>query len=171
MRVICPNCKNEIPVPDQYIGRVKCRFCAHIFKTEGQLEEQRKYILQRLADYEKAHFQYVRWISANDEHVCPLCAEKNKKLFKPNEIRELIKNKFCQAKDFWQGCRCMIAPAENPAEAIKPKRNSPIKAITTIKTELRDGELTKVIQFDLKINKRQLDKLIKKREKEQNEQR
>jgi rubredoxin len=169
MQTQCPNCGKAIPIPDQYIGRVKCRYCAHIFKTEGQLHDQRKYILKRLVDLEASGFQYVRWLSANDEHVCPLCAEKNKNLFKPNEIKELINGKFCQAKDFWQGCRCVIVADRNPAEVLKSKSNSPIKVVSNVKTEIRDGEPTMIIQFDLKVNKRQLAKLKKKREKGQNE--
>lgn len=51
MRTVCPNCGNAIPIPDQYVGRVECRYCAHVFKTEGQLNDQRKYILERFAGF------------------------------------------------------------------------------------------------------------------------
>lgn len=168
MQTQCPNCGKTIPIPDQYVGRVKCRYCSHIFKTEGQLQEQRNYIFKKLIELETSGFQCVRWLSSNDEHVCPLCAEKNKGLFTFNEIKKLIRGKFCQAKDFWQGCRCTIVPVKNPTEVLeKPKSKHPIKVVSNIKTEIRDGEPTMVIQFDLKVNKRQLAKL-KKREKGQN---
>jgi len=163
----CPNCSNIIPIPAQYVGRVKCRHCGHIFKTKGQLHEQRKYILEKLADLETSGFQYVRWLAANDEYVCPLCAEKNKRLFKPDEVRQLIQGKFCQAKDFWQGCRCIIGSAKNPTEVLKkPKSKSPVKVVTSVKTEIRNREPTTLVQFDLKVNKRRLAKLKKKSQKE-----
>jgi len=166
---VCPNCGNTIPIPAQYVGRVKCRYCSHIFSVKGQLHEQRKYILERLADFEACGFHYVRWSTANDVNVCPLCAERNNRLFSIDEIKLLIQSKFCQAKDFWQGCRCAIVAAKAPADILKkPKRNRGIKVISNIKTEMRNGELTKVIQFDLKINKRQLAKLKRKSEKTEN---
>jgi len=165
----CPSCNETISIPAQYVGKVKCRFCRHIFRTKGQLHEQRIYILKKIADLEACGFHYVRWSTANDPNVCPLCAEKNKRLFSFDEIKQLIQCKFCQAKDFWQGCRCIIVPAENPADILKkPKRNRGIKVISNIKTEMRNGELSKVVQFDLKINKSQLAKLKRKSEKIEN---
>ncbi len=163
----CPNCKSTIPIPAQYVGRVKCRHCGYIFKTEGQLHDQRKYILEKLADLEASGFEYVRWSAANDEHVCPLCSERDKRLFAPDEVKQLIKGKFCQAKDFWQGCRCTIAPAKNPEELLKKaKHKNGVKVVSDIKTEMRDGEPTTVVQFDLKMSKGQVAKLKRKLSKE-----
>lgn len=110
----CPNCNNTIPVPAQYIGRIKCHNCKHIFQTKGQLYEQRKYILEKLAELETSGFEYARWSTAKDELVCPLCAKRDGRLFKFEEVKELIRGKFCHAKDFWQGCRCIIIAAKNP---------------------------------------------------------
>lgn len=159
----CPNCNNTIPIPAQYVGRVKCRHCGHIFKTKGQLHDQRKYILEKLSDLEASGFEYVRWLTGNDDYVCPLCADRNKRLFTPEEVKQLIQGRFCQAKDFWQGCRCIIVPAKNPEElSKKPKHKSGVKVVTDIKTEVRGGEPTTVVQFDLRMSKRQLAKLKKK---------
>ena len=114
METCCPECKAIINIPAQYIGRIKCRHCSHIFKTKGQLDEQRKYILKKLVDLESSGFEYFRWSTAKDELVCPLCAERTNRLFKINEGKELIYGKFCHAKDFWQGCRCAILAAKKP---------------------------------------------------------
>ncbi len=163
MQQDCPNCGNKIPIPDQYVGRVKCRNCSHILNFKGHLHQQREYMLGKLADLESCGFQYVRWLTGNDVHVCPLCAERNNRLYSFDEIRSLIIGKFCQAKDFWQGCRCSIVPVRNPADILKKrKRNRGIKVTSNIKTEIRNGELTKVVQFDLKIGKRQLAKFKRK---------
>ena len=148
-----------IPVADQYVGSVKCCSCEHVQETRGQLQAWREGMERRLAELQSQGREYVHWLTAKDEHVCPRCRERDGRLFTIDQVRQIIRKRFCRAKDRWQGCRCIIIPALPPVDASrKPKGESPFRVVSDIKTEVRDGEVVKVIQFDLKIDK---DKLAK----------
>ena len=163
MLYICPYCDEQISISLQYEMVTKCRGCGHIFNREKFLIQQRSYILKKIDDLKAVGFEYVRWNTSNDQHVCLYCQERANRLFTFDEVKQLIKDNFCQPKDLEQGCRCFISPAKSPAEILqKPKRNPAVKVISNMKTEIRDGETVKKVVFDLKINRRKLAKLKKK---------
>jgi hypothetical protein len=124
MHVKCLICENIIQVPDSKAGKVKCDKCSTIFNRTGQpLVESRQYMLKKLDELESVGFRYVRWCSANDEHVCPHCKDRNSRLYTIEKAREAIEGDFCCADKFWQGCRCLFVAERKPMDILKKKKS------------------------------------------------
>jgi len=65
-----------------------------------------------------------------------------------DEVRKFIKDKFCQPKDFWQGCRCCLLAANDPSDEIKkPTKNKGVHVSNRV--EQVNGETVITFQIDL----------------------
>ncbi len=61
-------------------------------------------MLEQLQRYEPD--QKVQWLTARDEHVYPLCAAREGKIFSIDEAKKEIEGKFCKPGDPDDRCRC-----------------------------------------------------------------
>ena len=58
----------------------------------------------------------VRWLTARDEVVCPVCASREGKYFTPKQVREILQGNFCEPLDEDDRCRCCFVADESCIE-------------------------------------------------------
>ncbi len=76
---------------------------------QGTVDDWRKDLLQELDNLSQdddPKIVKVVWLTARDEHVCPLCAAREGRYFTFDEIREILKGEFCKPLDEDDRCRC-----------------------------------------------------------------
>jgi len=109
IKAICPLCETSGTIPEDYQGKIRCSKCGSRFNRTGvPISIIRKIFLNRLADFDEAGFTYVKWITANDEHVCKTCKDKEGRKFTISQMKNIIENSFCDSDPFKQSCRCVI---------------------------------------------------------------
>ena len=81
---------------------------------QEMLKECRASLLEDLAQHESFDFvKKVRWLTARDDAVCPLCREREGKTFTFKEIRKILQGDFCRPADTGDRCRCCFVADEN----------------------------------------------------------
>ena len=74
---------------------------------QGSAKDWRKEKLEDLRQFQSTgNVRKVIWLTARDEHVCPLCAAREGKYFTFKQAREELKGKFCRPSDPDDKCRC-----------------------------------------------------------------
>ena len=54
---------------------------------------------------------HVEWLTAHDEHVCPLCAERDGRILTLTEAKQMIEGDLCRPQNpYANWCRCVILP-------------------------------------------------------------
>lgn len=97
---------------------------------QGTTSTWRKDMLRVLKNLESQEVINVTWETANDEHVCPLCAERNGVTYTISEAKEQLKGKFCRPGDPDDRCRCTFVAAQfapkkpTHSKSTKPKKQS-----------------------------------------------
>ena len=77
------------------------------------LEDARRQMYQELDDMEAAGFNKVRWLTAQDvEPVCPLCNDREGKIYTLEEARLELQKEFCEPEDPDERCRCCFTLAK-----------------------------------------------------------
>lgn len=97
---------------------------------QGTASNWRKDMLEVLNHLTDQGAVKVKWDTANDEHVCPLCAARNGRIYTISEAKEELKGKFCKPGDPDDRCRCTFSVAELKRKTSRPKeqtRNSKTK--------------------------------------------
>jgi len=74
---------------------------------QGKTDAWRKDLLEVL-DYiaEDSEVGNVNWLTARDEHVCPLCAAREGKIYTIDQARKELEGEFCKPGDPDDRCRC-----------------------------------------------------------------
>lgn len=73
--------------------------------------ESRQWMLDFLKEAETAGRTHLRWISARDKAVCPKCTDRDDKVFSIAEVREILREHYCDSHDEvggFTGCRCVF---------------------------------------------------------------
>ena len=73
---------------------------------QGTVNDWRKEMLEELRDLESGGITRVEWLTARDEHVCPLCAAREGKIYTIAEARKELEGEFCKPGDPDDRCRC-----------------------------------------------------------------
>lgn len=89
---------------------------------QGTPNDWRKDMLEILSHLKSQDVVTVTWQSSNDNHVCPLCAARNRKIYTIDEAKKELKGKFCQPGDPDDRCRCSFTTVEYKKSSPKPKR-------------------------------------------------
>jgi len=92
---------------------------------QGNVNNWRKDMLEVLKRYASQDVQRVKWSTANDEHVCPLCAANEGKTYTIAEAKKALQGEFCKPGDPDDRCRCtFIAVIESEKQPLRPiKKN------------------------------------------------
>jgi len=77
---------------------------------QGTVDDWRKEMLEELSDLESAGVARVEWLTARDEHVCPLCAARAGKIYTIAEARKELEGEFCKPREPDERCRCTFLP-------------------------------------------------------------
>lgn len=101
---------------------------------QGNVSNWRKDMLEVLNHLISQGAVKVKWETANDEHVCPLCADRNCKIYTISEAKEELKGKFCKPGDPDDRCRCTFSVAE-----LKRKTSRPQQQTRTPKTKGKEN--------------------------------
>jgi hypothetical protein len=91
---------------------------------QGNVNNWRKDMLEVLNHLVSQGAVKVKWETANDEHVCPLCANRNGKIYTISEAKEELKGEFCKPGDPDDRCRCTFGIAELKKESSRSKQHS-----------------------------------------------
>jgi hypothetical protein len=75
---------------------------------QGTVDEWRKDLLKELDSYESDDPKPLKviWLTARDQHVCPLCAAREGKYFTLEKVRKILMGEFCKPLDEDDRCRC-----------------------------------------------------------------
>jgi len=79
---------------------------------QGDCNDWREDMIEVLNDFITRGAKKVRWFSAQDEHVCPLCKEKDGTIYTIEETIEALKDEFCKPGDPDDRCRCTFLRAD-----------------------------------------------------------
>lgn len=90
--------------------------------VQGTASKWRKDMIEVLNHLKSQSVVKVKWDAANDEHVCPLCAARNGKIYTISEAKEELKGKFCKPGDPDDRCRCSFTTVEFKREKARPER-------------------------------------------------
>lgn len=77
---------------------------------QGTINDWRKDMLVHLVERSDNGANKVEWYTAQDEHVCPLCAARNKKIYTFEQARKELESEFCKPGDPDDRCRCCFLP-------------------------------------------------------------
>ena len=80
---------------------------------QGTIDEWRKELLEDLETTAEGIFQRITWLSARDEHVCPLCLDRDGKSYSVEEAKKILGGEFCKPKDPDDRCRCTFVVDES----------------------------------------------------------
>jgi hypothetical protein len=77
------------------------------------LDTQRQELLTLLDRYTQDGAQRVNWLSTQDEHVCPRCADREQRVLTIAEASRELQGQFCESEEPERGCRCTLTVVEN----------------------------------------------------------
>lgn len=79
-----------------------------------KIDEWRKALLREIENFESMRIvSRIRWLTARDEAVCPLCRSREGKIFTFEEARKELQGEFCRPGDPDDKCRCTFVADEN----------------------------------------------------------
>lgn len=90
--------------------------------AQGTASKWRKDMIEVLNHLKSQSIIKVKWDAANDEHVCPLCAARNGKVYTIPEAKEELKGEFCNPSDPDDRCRCSFTAVEFKREKAQSER-------------------------------------------------
>ncbi len=73
---------------------------------QGTIADWREVLLTLLKHSESQGIATVKWSTANDRHVCPLCASREGKIYTIAEAKRELQGEFCKPGDPDDKCRC-----------------------------------------------------------------
>lgn len=79
--------------------------------TQGNVNNWRKDMMEILKRFSSQGVEKVQWLTAKDEHVCPLCADREGKVYTIVEAAQEIQGVFCKPGDPGDRCRCTFVAA------------------------------------------------------------
>jgi len=81
---------------------------------QGRPSQWRKQMLSDLKQFKDTGFvKKVKWLTARDEHVCPLCAAREGKSYSFEEAKKELEGTFCKPRDPDDRCRCCFIADES----------------------------------------------------------
>ena len=81
---------------------------------QGTVNQWRKGMLMELKEIKsEGLFNKVKWLTARDEVVCPLCAAREGKSYTIEEAKKELEGEFCKPIDPDDRCRCCFIVDES----------------------------------------------------------
>jgi len=78
---------------------------------QGTVDDWRKEMLVHLIETSDDGTTKVKWLTARDEHVCPLCAAREEKVYSFEQAKKELEGEFCKPGDPDDRCRCVFVAA------------------------------------------------------------
>lgn len=75
---------------------------------QGTVDDWRKEMLAHLVERSDNGINKVEWSSAQDEHVCALCANRDGKIYTFEQAKKELEGEFCRPSDPDDRCRCIF---------------------------------------------------------------
>jgi hypothetical protein len=69
-------------------------------------DKWREKMLAHLVESSDNGANKVEWYTAQDEHVCPLCVARNRKIYTFEQAKKELEGEFCKPSDPDDRCRC-----------------------------------------------------------------
>jgi hypothetical protein len=79
---------------------------------ETLMDVRRQELLTQLDRYLEDGVQRVSWLTTQDDEVCALCAQRERRALTVAEARAVLQGRFCHSDDRERGCRCTLTVVE-----------------------------------------------------------